>query len=866
MASKPKIDELEQKIRALEREVSAFRQSEQSLRDREEQHRTILHTAMDGFWIVDAKGRLLEVNQAYCMMSGYTEQELLGMCITSLEEVEKHENTAAHLQQALVQGHDRFESRHRRKDGSAFDVEVSATRLATQNNQWVVFIRDISKRKRADQIVKRNEDLYRRAMRTANATVYYRDYDTNSFRFIDQGIEDLTGYAPDEFTPNLLKKVTLKLIPVGHLSGLTVAEALQKIRGNLGMHWKSEILIRTKSGEERWLSNTSVEEGEGREVFGSLGILQDITDRKRVEGELLETNRQLEETTARANEMAGQAEMANIAKSEFLANMSHEIRTPMNGVIGMTGLLLDTDLSEDQRRYAEIIKSSGESLLGIINDILDLSKIEAGKLDLESLAFDLQSLLDDFAATLALKTYEKGLELICAADPGVPTMLLGDPGRLRQILTNLTGNAVKFTRQGEIAVRVAMADPQSKDGESVLLRFSVRDTGIGIPKDKIGLIFDKFTQVDASTTRQYGGTGLGLAISRQLTEMMGGEIGVTSVEGKGSEFWFTAPFGLCTEAAREETPPYADLAGVHVLIVDDNATSREILTTRHTAREALPRFANCKARILVAEDNITNQQVALDILKKLGLTADAVANGREAIEALKLRPYDLVLMDIQMPEMDGLEATRRIRRREPGVKARNETGTTRAPRRAIPIIAMTAHALHGDMEKCLEAGMNGYVAKPVSPRTLAEALEKWLPVEKDESELQNKKEPSQSESGPPASPIAHSAPPIFDRAALLQRVMGDKEIAADILEIFMADIPRQIEALRGFLEAGNAAESERHAHTIKGASANVGAEALQALASEMEKAGKAGDIESMKAHLDELSTTFQALKQAIKGE
>jgi PAS domain S-box-containing protein len=908
-------------------------------------------------------GKFIKVNRIFLDTLGYTIDQVIGKSSVELGLFDNPDDRSRVLSMMKTSGIVKnVEVTIRVKSGAPKIGLFSVSPIDVSGSPcWLTTMTDITDRKKIESELHEKQSRLDLALQSAHMGAWHWDIIEDK-RYFDVKVCQLLGLNPAEF-----EGTAEEFFRVVHPDDREILKEALDRTINDDLPYEPEYRVILPDGSIHYISahGKLARDDSGRPVK-IIGLVGDITEAKEAEIELIETNVRLEEATARANQMATQAELANIAKSEFLANMSHEIRTPMNGIIGMTELLLDTELNDGQREYAETVRSSGDTLLCLINDILDFSKIEAGKLNLEILNFDLQNLIDDLAASMAIQAHEKGLELICGISPDTPLLLRGDPGRLRQILTNLTGNAIKFTHTGEVVIRVTL---ESDTADTAMLRFSVRDTGIGIPGDKIGLLFDKFSQVDASTTRQFGGTGLGLAISKQLAGMMDGEIKVKSEEGMGSEFWFTIRL---EKQSRDMNPVLdlpGDLNGVRALIVDDNATNREILNhymaswgmdisdtgngpsaleylykaldertpfqvavidmqmpgmdgetlvrairaedrladirlvvysslgvrddarrfaeigfnayltkparslelkavlcqvlssqdgevlkpysivTRHTPRDTMNLFEDYNARILLVEDNLTNQQVAGGILTKLGLTADAVNNGIEALEALTCISYDLVLMDVQMPVMDGYEATAHIRDTQSEVHNHD-----------VPVIAMTAHAMTGDREKCLEAGMNDYVSKPVSPNSLAEVLAKWLPKQTVMSDGIQKKS---KVAAPGSAEVGESV--VWDKEGMLERLMDDEDLVRTVITAFSGDIPRQIEKLEQFIKNNDIKGVELQAHTIKGAAANVGGCALQEIAQTVETLSNAGNLDAGVANIKELKRRFDCLSGQIKA-
>ncbi|MEI6605036.1 MAG: PAS domain S-box protein [Verrucomicrobiota bacterium] len=674
-------------------DVTERKQAEEALRVSESRHRSVLAAMAEGIVVQAADGAIIDCNQSAEKIMGLSREQILGRSSVDprWQAVDEDGNPFPGEQHPAMVSLRTGQACHgvtmglHLPDGSSKWISINAEPLfhsgETSPHAVVTSFSDITERRQVHEALRLTSERLTLATRAGSVGIW--EYDVPDNRLIwDQQMFHLYGITQDEFNGTYGVWQT-EVHPDDQQRW--DAEIQAALRGE--MDFDSEFRVVWPDGSIHDIRALGlVQRGPSGQPLRMIGTNWDITASKQTVNALQETNRQLEAATALATALAEKAELASRAKSEFLANMSHEIRTPMNGVIGMTNLLLAGTLSDEQREYAQMVRSSGDTLLKLINDILDFSKIEAGKLDLEILHFDLPTLLRELNELLAHHARSKGLQFSYIIDPGTPDMLRGDPNRLRQVLLNLTANAIKFTPHGSVTVRAGVV---SAAVGSVVIRFAVQDTGIGIAADKQALLFEKFSQVDTSTTRHYGGSGLGLAISKQLVQLMGGEIGVLSAVGRGSEFWFTARFGsgrIMSAAMPQPSPPPLN-------------------------RSHWPTL-----RVLLAEDNLINQKVALGYLNNLRLPVDVVVNGSQAVAAVAKVAYDLVLMDMQMPEMDGLHATRLIR-----------SAHSTALNPLLPIIAMTANAMQCDREQCLNAGMNDYLAKPITPASLARVLEHWLP-------------------------------------------------------------------------------------------------------------------------------------------
>jgi len=706
----------------------------------------------------------------------------------------------------------------------------------------VCVILDVTVRKQAEAALERTANRLRLATQASGVGIWELDLGAQTIEW-DEQLRSLYGIEASEI-PHTIESWRAEI----HPEDLPAFEALfVTARASATAPVSAEFRIIHKSdGALRCIRASSIvirdDTGTALQIVGTNW---DATEDRLRENELQQINRQLEIATEQANEMAVKAELANTAKSQFLANMSHEIRTPMNAIIGMNNLLLDTPLNAEQRQYASIVASSGEALLTLINDILDFSRIEAGKFQLETVDFDPARAVEDVRRLLEVKAREKGLILEARIDPQTPAALSGDGRRLRQILLNLIGNAIKFTDKGSVVLTLELKE---KTAKRATLRFAVTDSGIGIPEEKQILLFTPFTQVDGSATRMHTGTGLGLAISKRLVQLMGGGIGVKSAAGQGTIFWFVLPFKIAS-APTSPPIPYPSF---------DPALAQ-------AAGAATP----MSARILLAEDNAANQMLATKLLEKLGFHAEVVSNGVEALEALSKSNYDFVIMDCQMPEMDGLEATRRIRSGKSGVLNPNVT-----------IVAMTAHALSGDREICIKAGMNDYLTKPLDRRELAACMARWFarppavsapapataPDSPAPAPAVGEKTSPAAPSAPAAPPPAASAPPIFCRAEYLDTILEDEGLARTLIKSFTDDMPTQLRRLAGAITAGDAKAASEHAHRIKGAASVVRGMAMRERAHQMEMAGRAGDLRTLEELMPGIDADFQTLSARLAEE
>jgi len=915
----------------LYQDISERLKTQRALRQSEEMFRTLTSAAPVGIFRTGAEGQVLYRNEKWLAMTGLTAEESLRNSWKKILHPDDSEWVLARWNEACSCGEEFRESyRYSNLKGETVCVDTVARPVLGKGDRsggYVGVVQDVTERVNRDAELRRSEERFRTLSAVAPVGIVLMD-EKGKFTYVNEQYLRMTGLTEEEALANAWRKVI-------HPDDF---ERLERTRNESIAHkldYTMSYRYMRRDGSVVWAQ--SIARGFQQKDGGRQGyvvVIQDVTERHLAE--------------QRLRNAKDAAEAANRAKSDFLANMSHEIRTPMNGILGMTELALDAELRPEQREYLGMVRSSAEALLGIINDILDFSKIEAGKMELEETTFSLEDCIEEAFGPLGIRALKKGLDLTWTTEGRIPGALKGDPTRLRQVLINLVGNAIKFTKQGEVSVRASRAP---SEGSRAVIQFVVSDTGIGIAPEKHQQIFDAFSQVDSSTTREFGGTGLGLSISARLVHLMGGRIELQSIPGRGSKFSFTVNFDVANEEPRSYHQA-ADLKDKAVLVVDDNETNRRlleklllawgmkpVLTTdgitgvdeyqksvsrdetyplvlldvnmprmdgyevaaklreiapaertaivvlsssfsvpshsspqqlqigrklskpirRAELHEAIvsvlssgseragpaPQDVQAAAkslRLLLVEDNTINQKLAIRLLGKMGHQVQLAVNGREALDMTLSTQFDLILMDLQMPVMGGLEATQKIRQREA-----NSGGRT-------PIVAMTAHAMKGDQEKCFEAGMDGYVSKPIRIELLNHEILR-LTMKGPGEQPMNATQIESNSNGNAA----------VDLPELLSRVENDWDLLRELAEIFREEFPRYTEALRLAIHDGNLEQAREAAHALKGMLANLAAVRPAAAAGELEQLAKSEQQAALAASFEKFEADTQGLLAELEG-